>query len=57
MRDPAPAHISNVKQSVHSIEVDESSKISDVLNDTLNYVARVDLIEKFAALGRSLLFN
>ena len=51
MRNPTPAHISNVKQSVHSIEIDESSKISDVLNDTFNHVARVNLVEKFAALG------
>ena len=42
----APGHLRDVKKSVCSAEVDECTEICNILNNTLNLIAYVDLSKK-----------
>ena len=42
----APGHLRDVKKSVCSAEVDECTEICNILNNTLNFIAYVDLSKK-----------
>ena len=52
MADAAPAHVGDVQQAVHTVEVDERAEIGDVLDGALADVARDHLGEQlWRALG------
>jgi hypothetical protein len=46
MPDAAPAHVGDVQQAVHAVEVDERAEIGDVLDRALADVARGHLGEQ-----------
>ena len=48
--DAAPAHVGDVQQAVHALEVDEGAEIGEVLDHALDVVALVDGLEECLAL-------
>jgi hypothetical protein len=55
--DAAPAHVGDVQQAVHAVEIDERTEIGDVLDDALADLAGLNGIEEVATLARALLFD
>ena len=55
MGNTAPAHIGDMKESVHALKVDECTKVGDVLNLSLNLVTNgnslKELLAKLGTLG------
>ena len=52
MRDAAPAHVGDVKKSVHALEVDERTEVGEVLDLSGDLVAHGNGLEELlAALG------
>ena len=52
-----PAHISDMKEAIKTIEVDEGSKISDVFDLTLDYNSRVHASYHFSTFCRAFFLN
>jgi len=50
VRDPAPAHVGDVKEAVHAVEIDERAEIGDILDDALADLPRLDALEQIAPL-------
>ena len=44
--DPAPAHVGDVEQAVDAAEVDERAVLGEVLDDTLDDLAFLELLER-----------
>ena len=40
--DAAPAHVGDVKKSVHTLKIDERSEVGDVFDETLDLIADLD---------------
>ena len=57
MAKPAPSHIRDVEQAVHTIEIDECPEIGQVLNAATNNVAHLHTFEEFLTLLASFLFD
>ena len=57
MGDTAPAHVGDVEQAVHAVEVDERAEIGDVLDDALADLAGLDRVEESATLGGALFLD
>ena len=57
MRDPAPAHVGDVKETVHTVEIDERTEIGDVLDHALAGLTRLDRFEERATLLSTLFFD
>ena len=57
MRDPAPAHVGDVEQAVHAVQVDECAEVGDVLDDALAELPGLDRVEERAALLGALLLD
>jgi hypothetical protein len=55
--DAAPAHVRDVEKAVEAVEVDKGTVVGDVLDGTATNIARLDLLEKIAALFEALLFD
>ena len=52
MRDAAPAHVGDVKESVHALEVDKRTEVGEVLDLSGDLVAHSNGLEELlAALG------
>ncbi len=50
MRHPAPAHVSDVQQAVHAVQIDESAKISDVLDNAAANLLGLQFLQQLGAL-------
>ena len=50
MRHPAPAHVRDVQQAIHAAQVDERTKVGDVLDDALSGLADLELLHEELAL-------
>jgi hypothetical protein len=46
-----------VQKAVHAVEIDESTEIGDVLDDTFANLARLDALQEIASFGSALLFD
>jgi len=57
VRDATPAHVGDVEEAVHAVEVDERAEIGDVLDHALADLAGLDGVEQVAALGRALFLD
>ena len=57
VRDAAPAHVSDVQQAVQTIQVNERTKVSQVLNCTLADISRHHLVEQLRTLCRAFLLD
>ena len=57
MTQAAPRHIGDVKQAIHSIEIDERSEIGQVLDAAANDIAHVNAFEEFLTLLAPFLFD
>jgi len=55
--DAAPAHVGDVQESVHAVQVDERAEVGDVLDDALAELPRLDGVEERAALVGALLLD
>src|SRR3990172_232544 len=51
MRDPAPGQVVDMKQAIHSAEVDENTKIGDVFNNPFEHLAALQLLKDLFALS------
>src|SRR5262249_54672144 len=47
INDAVPAHVGNVQEPVDAAEIDEGAEVSDVLDDTLANLPRLDLGQEF----------
>ena len=50
MVDAAPAHIGNMQQAIHPLQIDERAKVGDVLDDALANLADLDFRKQFLLL-------
>ena len=57
MSETSPGHVGDVEQSIHAVEVDESAKIGEVLDNTLHHVANGDGFHELEAFLRAFLFD
>src|SRR5690242_21726917 len=57
MPQAAPGHVGDVKQAIHAPEINESAKISQVLNRTGNHIANLDALEKLLPFLTPFLFD
>ncbi len=55
--DAAPGHVGDVQQTVDAAQIDEGAVIGEVLDDTLDLHALLQLLEQRLALGAVLLFH
>ncbi len=46
----APAHVGDMEQAIHAIQIDERSEIGDVLDDAFADLPRLDALQQVAAL-------
>ena len=57
MTDASPAHVGDVKQSIHALKVNKTTKIGDVLDLSLHLVANLDALEEELALLGAFAFD
>src|SRR5215470_9207028 len=57
MPETSPGHVGDVKQAIHTIEIDECAKVGNVLYSADHAVAHVDTFHKFLSLFAALLFD
>src|SRR5438270_4869011 len=57
MSEPAPGHVSDMKQAVHSIEVDESAEIGQIFYCAGDAVAHLYAFHEFLSFLASLLLD
>ena len=53
----APAHVGNVEQSVHTLEVNKGTKVGDVLHLTFDLVANLDALKEVLTHFSALAFD
>ena len=47
--DASPAHVGNVKQTVHALEVNKGAEVSDIFDLTFHLVANLDTLQEVLA--------
>ena len=55
--DAAPAHVGDVEQAIHAVEVDECAKVGDVLDNALADLAGLELLKQLCTLAGALLLE
>ena len=57
MRNTTPAHVGDVKKTVHAVEVDKRTEIGDVLDHTLANLTGLNGVEEALTLVRALFLD
>src|SRR6266446_2450303 len=57
MSEPAPGHVSDVEQAVHTVEVDERAEVGQIFDGPLHLVADVYSIQEFLPFLAALLLD
>ena len=57
MLDALPRHIGDMQQAVDAAEIDECAVVGQVLDDTLDRIAFLQLFQQLLALGRVFLLD
>jgi hypothetical protein len=57
MPEPAPSHVSDVEQTVHSIEINERAEVSEIFYHPLHLVADLHAFHEFLSLLAPLLLD
>ncbi len=47
MPEPAPGHVGDMEQAIHSVEIDERAEVGEIFHRPLHLVADVHAFEEF----------